>query len=151
MVPHPTSLTGIRLRTVEDDFPDNDPTPDDPVDPVPPDTGSGQAPGSEAIRSGDPVDSQKLFDKEEIGIVSSITVVESFSENHRITGSFLQKTPQDADTQAVVSSDPVVDPPNTIGMQQALLIDSSEIPPEKSDVLRYFPDLTPSCSKRRLT
>ena len=142
-------LTGIRLRTVEDDFPDNDPTPDDPVDPVPPATGSGQEPHSEAIRSGDPVDSQKLSDKEEMEDVRSNAVVKSFPENHRITGSRQSETVPEGCNEDTSSRDPVAYPPNMISAQQPLLIEPGLNQSEKTDVLRYFPDLMSTKRRKR--
>ena len=95
--------------------------PDDPVDPVPPDTGSGQEPHSEAIRSGDPVDSLKPSVKEELEDERSNAVVKRFSENHRITGSGQSGTAQEGCNEDIASPDPVADPPNMVGAQQPLL------------------------------
>ena len=149
MVPHPTSLTGIRLRTVEGDFPDDSPTPKTPVDPVPPATGSGQESDSEAIRSGDPVDFLKLSVKEEIVDVRSKAVVKSFSENHRITGSRQSETAHKGCNEDIASPDPVADSPNMISAQQPLLIDPGVNQSEKTDVLPYFPDRAPTMGRKR--
>ena len=130
---------------------ETDPTPDDPVDPVPPTTGSGQGADSEASRSGDPVESQKLSTKAETESRPSDSIVESFTPNYRITGSSPSEMLQEAHHSDVPGHDPVVDPPRIAGEQQLLLMDQPPTQSAKTDVLRYFPDLMPSGSKRRLT
>ena len=97
-----------------------DPTPDDPVDPVPPYTGSGQEAHNEAIRSGDPVDSQKLTVKA-MEDERSNTVVKRFSENHRITGSRQSETVQEGRNDDVLFL--IRYQSNLIGIQQPLLIE----------------------------
>ena len=76
-------LVGIRLRTPTDDFPDDpDPSPD-PPDPVLPNIGSPQKADSDAIRSGDPVDSGKVDHEMKAESVMPDAEVKEFRQNHR--------------------------------------------------------------------
>lgn len=77
-------LVGIRLRTPADDFPEDDRTPNDPVDPLLPDTGYPQ---DDAVCEGDPVNSENISDKEETDNKARDSVVESFSPHDWIIGS----------------------------------------------------------------
>ena len=79
----------------------------------------------------------------------SNVVVKSFPENRRITGSRQSETAQLSESEAISSADPVADPPNIISAQQPLLIDPGVNRSEKTDVLRYFPDLAPTMGRKR--
>jgi len=140
-------LVGIRLRTPADDFPDD---PDPSSDPVMPNTGSPQKAGSEAIRSGDPVDSGKVDHEMKRELVMPDAEVKEFSQNHRITGSAPPKTAQKADSDAALASDPVSDPQRLANEQQWLLLAHDETWPGRSDALQYYPDLSPLAARRQL-
>ncbi|MEP7288644.1 MAG: phage/plasmid primase, P4 family [Chloroflexota bacterium] len=127
-------LIGVRLRTIADDFPEEDP---ELPDPVPPTNGSPQEGDSEATRSGDPVDSKKIFDNVEMDSVELNAVVEGFAPNDRITGSTPAAMAQKTDS--------------SVGEQQPLLLNTEATHSEKPDVLRYFPDLMRPVSRKRST
>jgi len=142
-------LVGIRLRTSEDDFPDDDPTSTDPVDPVQPFTRSPQEPDNDAIRSGDPVDSGKSDYEIEEGSAPPEIEAKEFSQNDRITGS---APPEMAQLSGRDVSQPA-EPPAESGtavVRQTLLLNENDLGVGKTDVLQYYPDLG-SSSKRRST
>lgn len=149
-------LSGVRLRTLEDDFND-DPAPTDPVESTPGDlvdptlesTGSRQEADSQAIRSGDPMNSQKLPTIREKGPEGSPSIVESFSQNDRITGSGTSNEPIKCDSGTGLSDDPVGEPHSGLGEQQPLLLGQDASSSGMSDKLRYHPDLMPVQSRRR--
>ncbi len=138
-------LVGIRLRTPEDDFTDEDPTPTDPVDPVQPDTESPQESHAEAVCDGDPADSQKVSAIAEMEIDTESSIAESFSPDDRITGS--------GEVEVLAHSmlpcpDPV--PVSTVSDGQQtmpLFVDDSD--ENSSNVLRYFPDLAQPSHRKR--
>ena len=142
-------LIGIRLRTPADDFPDDPDPSSDPVDPVTPNTESPQKADGEAIRSGDPVDSGKVDHEMKAEVVAPDAEVKEFRQNHWITGSAPPRTAQKADSGAALASDPVNDPTIVESGQRPLPLDQDEVRAAKSDVLRFYPDLMPSGSRKR--
>ena len=142
-------LIGIRLRTPADDFPDDDPTTPDPVDPVLPNTGSLQKADSDAIRSGDPVDSGKSDYELKEGSAPPDTEAQEFRQNDRITGSVPPEMAQLSDRDVIQPTDPPA-PGGTVVVRQALLLNENDLGVGKTDVLQYYPDLG-SNSKRRST
>jgi len=142
-------LVGIRLRTPADDFPDDDPTTPDPVDPVQPNTGSPQKADSDAIRSGDPVDSGKSDYEMKEESAPLDTEAKEFRQNDRITGSASPETAQLSGRDVIQ----LADPPAQSGMavvRQTLLLNENDLGVGKTDVLQYYPDLGLG-SKRRST
>jgi hypothetical protein len=121
-------LSGVRLRTPEDDFPDGDPGPnnpadpaaDDPVDPVPESTGSGHNPDNQAGRSGDPVDSQKVLTVQNEGDRPQDPIMKSFSKNDRITGSGRVEARPKPDRRMPARSDPVATKTRGNGKRSAI-------------------------------
>ena len=140
-------LVGIRLRTPEDDFPDDDPTSTDPVDPVQPNIESPQKSGSDAIRSGDPVDSGKSDYEIKEESAPAETEAKEFRQNDRITGSAPSETAQLSGRDVIQPADPPA-PSGVAVVRQALLLNENDLGIGKTDVLQYYPDLG-SVSKRR--
>jgi len=142
-------LVGIRLRTSEDDFPDDNPTSTNPVDPVPPNSGSTQKADSDTIRSGDPVDSDKSdYELKEEAVPPEIEAKE-FRQNDRITGSAPPEMAQLSPHAAIQPTDPPAQSGTAVA-RQALLLNENDLGVGKADVLQYYPDLGAS-SKRRST
>ncbi len=142
-------LIGIRLCTPADDFPDDPEPSPDPVDPVPSDPGSPQKADSEAIRSGDPVDSPKSDLEMKTESTQPEKNSEEVSQNDRITGSTPPETEDEPPCSGLPQPYPVADPPAHTTQQQPHLFEPDEQQPVKSDVLQYYPDLLPSSARRR--
>jgi len=142
-------LVGIRLRTPADDFPDDDPTSTDPVNPVQPNTGSPREPDNDAIRSGDPVDSGKSDYEIKQESAPLDTEANEFRQNDRITGSVPPEMAQLPGQDVIQPADPPVQN-GTAVVRQTLLLNENDLGLGKTDVLQYYPDLGAS-SKRRST
>lgn len=137
-------LVGVRLRTPDDDFSEDNRPPTDPLDPPPPTTGSPQNPDDDTRCDGDPIDSEKLLDLSEHEGSSPKSVVESFLPTDRIAGSAMPENPNSA---ALPLSDPVRDSNAETRPQQSTLFVSNELTSNLYNVLRYFPDLGSHASR----
>lgn len=137
-------LVGVRLRTPFDDLPESD-------DPVEPETGSGDEGDNDAIRSSDPVDSSKLSETQEVADSTSESAIGKFSENDRITGSPLVETSPATPEYVPKVPDLLSDPALGTVCTQPTLLTPADMPPERVDLSRYFPDLAPNTQRSRST